>query len=144
MDLVGYTILIPLIAGVIVRIMPDALKGLKEGIALAVSALTFYFTIVLFRQGWVESYYFGKMLFRVDNLSSFVLLFVGALLQGEHLNIVWYVGDTFNAFMSLPNLLALLFLTKYVSRFTKDYFADSEAALANLNSGGYELRGSNE
>ncbi len=73
-----------------------------------------------------------------------VLLFVGALLQGEHLNIVWYVGDTFNAFMSLPNLLALLLLTKYVSRFTKDYFNDSEAALAKLHRGGYELRGSKE
>ncbi len=73
-----------------------------------------------------------------------VLLFVGALLQGDHLYIVWYVGDTFNAFMSIPNLLALVLLTKYVSRFTKDYFNDSEAALSKLNSGGYELRDSKE
>jgi formate hydrogenlyase subunit 3/multisubunit Na+/H+ antiporter MnhD subunit len=77
MDLVGYTILIPLIAGAIVRIIPDSLKGLKEGIALAVSALTFFFTIALFRQGFVESGYFGKILFRLDTLSSFVLLFIG-------------------------------------------------------------------
>ncbi len=77
MDLVGYTILIPLIAGAVVRIIPDALKGVKEAIALIVSALTFYFTISLFRQGWLESEYFGKVLFRVDSLSSFVLLFVG-------------------------------------------------------------------
>ena len=53
------------------------------------------------------------------------------------------MGDTFNAFMSVPNLLALILLTKYVSRFTKDYFNDSEAALAKLNSGGYELRPNN-
>jgi len=72
-----------------------------------------------------------------------VLLFIGALLQGDHLYIVWFVGDTFNAFMSVPNLLALILLTKYVSRFTKDYFNDSEAALAKLNSGGYELRPNN-
>ncbi len=72
------------------------------------------------------------------------LLFVGALLQGDHLYIVWYVGDTFNAFMSIPNLIALVLLTKYVSRFTKDYFNDSETALAKLNSGGYELRGKKE
>lgn len=72
------------------------------------------------------------------------LLFVGALLQGDHLYIVWYVGDTFNAFMSIPNLIALILLTKYVSRFTKDYFRDSETALAKLNSGGYELRNAKE
>ncbi len=77
MDLVGYTILIPLAAGAIVRLVPDAFKGLKEGIALVVSALTFYFTIALFREGFVESGYFGKMLFRMDTLSSFVLLFIG-------------------------------------------------------------------
>lgn len=77
MDLVGYTILIPIAAGAIVRLVPDAFKGLKEGIALVVSALTFYFTIALFRQGFVESGYFGKMVFRMDTLSSFVLLFIG-------------------------------------------------------------------
>jgi formate hydrogenlyase subunit 3/multisubunit Na+/H+ antiporter MnhD subunit len=77
MDLVGYTILIPLVAGAVVRLIPDALKGVKEGIALIVSALTFYFTIALFRQGFLESGYFGKELFRMDTLSSFVLLFIG-------------------------------------------------------------------
>ena len=71
MDLVGYTILIPLVAGAVVRLIPDALKGVKEGIALIVSALTFYFTIALFRQGFLESGYFGKALFRMDTLSSF-------------------------------------------------------------------------
>jgi formate hydrogenlyase subunit 3/multisubunit Na+/H+ antiporter MnhD subunit len=77
MDLVGYTILIPFIAGAIVRIVPDAFKGLKEGIAFAVSAITFAMTVMLFREGWLESEYFGTTVFRVDTLSSFVLLFVG-------------------------------------------------------------------
>jgi formate hydrogenlyase subunit 3/multisubunit Na+/H+ antiporter MnhD subunit len=77
MDLIGYTILIPLAAGAIVRIIPDAVKGLKEGITLVVSALTFYFTIMLFRQGWAETEMFGRVAFKVDTLSSFVLLFVG-------------------------------------------------------------------
>ena len=60
MDLVGYLIVVPLIAGAIVRIIPDAFKGLKEGIALIVSAVTFYITIMLFKQGWLEiAYYEG-------------------------------------------------------------------------------------
>jgi formate hydrogenlyase subunit 3/multisubunit Na+/H+ antiporter MnhD subunit len=77
MDLVGYTILIPIVAGAIVRIIPDAFKGVKEGIALVVSAVTFYFTIVLFRQGWVESEWIGRVMFKVDTMSSFVLLWIG-------------------------------------------------------------------
>lgn len=77
MDLVGYTILIPFVAGALVRVIPDAFKGLKEGLALVVSAVTFYFTITLFRQGWYESEWFGRAIFKVDALSSFVLLWVG-------------------------------------------------------------------
>lgn len=77
MDLIGYTILTPLVAGAVVRIIPDAFRGLKEGIALVVSAVTFYFTIMLFREGWAESEWFGRAVFRVDILSSFVLLWVG-------------------------------------------------------------------
>ncbi len=77
MDLVGYLIVVPLVAGAIVRIIPDAFKGLKEGIALIVSAVTFYISILLFRQGWLESEYFGRVIFKVDTLSSFVILWVG-------------------------------------------------------------------
>ncbi|RLF46670.1 MAG: hypothetical protein DRN29_04635 [Thermoplasmata archaeon] len=77
MDLVGYLIVVPLIAGAIVRIIPDAFKGLKEGIALIVSAVTFYITIMLFKQGWLESAYYGRVIFRLDTLSSFILLWIG-------------------------------------------------------------------
>ena len=65
------------------------------------------------------------------------LLFIGSLLQGKYLNIVWYVGDTFNAFMALPNLLALFLLAGYVARFTNDYFRDREGSLAKMRAGGY-------
>ncbi len=90
--------------------------------------------------------YYGEICFkylvgiRVVKLYRWVflaLLFVGALLQGQHLYIVWFVGDTFNAFMALPNLIALILLAKYVSRFTTDYFADREGALERLRGGGY-------
>lgn len=76
MDLVGYTILIPFIAGAITRIVPDAFKGLKEGLALAASVISFVMTIMVLRTGWFESEYFGKVIFRVDTLSSFILFFI--------------------------------------------------------------------
>ena len=77
MDLGLYAILTPMIAGVLVRIVPDALKGVKETIALVVSAVTLWFTVLLYRQGWLESKLFGVTMFRVDTLSSFVLLWIG-------------------------------------------------------------------
>ncbi len=77
MDLGLYAILTPMIAGVLVRIVPDALKGVKETIALVVSAVTLWFTVLLYRQGWLESKFFGVTMFRVDTLSSFILLWVG-------------------------------------------------------------------
>lgn len=90
--------------------------------------------------------YYGEMCFKYLAGASIVkvyrwtflgLLFIGALLQGKYINIVWFVGDTFNAFMALPNLIALILLTKYVSKFTRDYFKDSEGALERLRGGGY-------
>jgi formate hydrogenlyase subunit 3/multisubunit Na+/H+ antiporter MnhD subunit len=77
MDLVGYTILIPFVAGALVRVIPDAFKGLKEGLTLVVSGVTFYLTIMLFREGWYESEWFGRVVFKVDTLSSFIVLWVG-------------------------------------------------------------------
>jgi Na+/alanine symporter len=41
-----------------------------------------------------------------------MLLFLGSLMTGKHLDIVWNVGDTFNAIMAIPNLIGLLFLPK--------------------------------
>jgi formate hydrogenlyase subunit 3/multisubunit Na+/H+ antiporter MnhD subunit len=77
MDLALYIILVPMIAGAVVRIIPDALKGVKEGITLAAAAATLWFAIVLFRMGWLESKLFGITMFRVDTLSGFILLWVG-------------------------------------------------------------------
>jgi AGCS family alanine or glycine:cation symporter len=38
------------------------------------------------------------------------------------LEFVWLVADTLNAFMALPNLIALLLLAPLVFKLTKDYF----------------------
>ncbi|MGD9141120.1 MAG: hypothetical protein PVJ42_06220, partial [bacterium] len=77
MDLMVYTVLIPLVVGVIVKIIPDMMKGVKEGLSLVVALVTFWFTIDLFRQGFMETRWYGYTIFRLDTLSSFILLWVG-------------------------------------------------------------------
>ena len=39
------------------------------------------------------------------------------------LDLVWTIADTFNGFMAVPNLVALLGLSGVVVRLTKEYFA---------------------
>jgi formate hydrogenlyase subunit 3/multisubunit Na+/H+ antiporter MnhD subunit len=126
MDLVGYTILIPFVAGALVRIIPDAFKGLKEGLTLVVSAVTFYLTIMLFRQGWYESEWFGRALFKVDTLSSFILLWVGFFglimvlyslgymkgkpnLKQYYAYILWTLGGAYGAVLANDLLVLLAF-----------------------------------
>jgi len=54
------------------------------------------------------------------------LLFIGAIITGTHINIVWYIGDTFNAIMALPNLIALIALSGVVAKITNDYYVNSK------------------
>ncbi len=77
MDLMVYTVLVPLVLGAIIRVIPDAAKGVKEALSLIVAAVTFWFTIDLFRQGFMETRWYGYTVFRLDTLSSFILLAVG-------------------------------------------------------------------
>jgi AGCS family alanine or glycine:cation symporter len=48
-----------------------------------------------------------------------IFVLVGAV---THLDFVWLVADTLNAFMALPNLISLLLLSPVVAKVTKDYF----------------------
>lgn len=48
------------------------------------------------------------------------LTFLGAIVQGPYLNIIWYTGDSANALMAIPNLVALLFLVRVVKKETVD------------------------
>ncbi len=50
-----------------------------------------------------------------------VFVFFGAVLQGQHLQIVWNMGDIGNALMAVPNLIGLLLLGGLVRKVTKDY-----------------------
>lgn len=91
MDLTLYPILIPMVAGVIVLLIPDALRGVKEAVTLVVSAVTLYFAVALYRMGWVETKLFGLGLFKLDMLSSFILLWVGIFGFLMMLYSVWFM-----------------------------------------------------
>ncbi len=41
---------------------------------------------------------------------------------GMNLGVIWLVADTLNAFMAIPNLIALLLLSPVVIRLSRDYF----------------------
>jgi AGCS family alanine or glycine:cation symporter len=44
---------------------------------------------------------------------------VGTLVE---LDLVWLIADTLNAFMAIPNLIALILLAPLVFRISRDYF----------------------
>lgn len=56
-------------------------------------------------------------------------VFVGAVAQ---IDIVWLVADCFNVLMALPNLIALVVLSKTVTNVTKEYF-EKEKRIPKLN-----------
>jgi AGCS family alanine or glycine:cation symporter len=38
------------------------------------------------------------------------------------LDLVWLIADTLNAFMAIPNLIALMLLSPLVFKISRDYF----------------------
>ncbi len=48
-----------------------------------------------------------------------VAIFVGTMVQ---LDLIWLIADTLNAFMAIPNLIALLLLSPVVFKLSRDYF----------------------
>ena len=67
-------------------------------------------------------YLFGKkgdVAALVFKILYVVLLFVGSMVKSDF---VWALDDMFNAMMALPNLVALLFLSKQIVAITKNYF----------------------
>ena len=84
----------------------------------------FAFTTMI---GW--SFYGERcvvFLFGTRGILPFRILWVLAIPLGTvvQLDMVWLIADTLNAFMAIPNLVALLLLGPLVFRITKEYFAD--------------------
>ena len=97
------------------------------GWIIAIGSMLFGYTTLI---GW--SYYGEQCVEYIFGLRSTMpyrlvyigLLFIGALMTGKYLNIVWYIGDIANATMALPNLIGLLLLTGVVGKITKHHFLE--------------------
>ncbi|MGD8537126.1 MAG: sodium:alanine symporter family protein [Candidatus Aminicenantes bacterium] len=95
------------------------------GYIIALSSFLFGYSTLL---GWCFygekclEYIFGEGVIYSYRMVFLGLLFAGSILQGVHLNIVWLIGDTANAFMAFPNLVSLILLSGFLGKVTRDYF----------------------
>lgn len=90
---------------------------------LAIALAVFAFTTIL---GWAYygekcwAYLFGSKVEVPYRVLWTLFVMVGAV---THLDFVWLLADTLNAFMAFPNLVSLILLSPVVSKVTNDYFA---------------------
>lgn len=106
----------------------DALPGGHYIVALGLCI--FAFTTMI---GW--SFYGERcvvFLFGTPAILPFRIAWVLAIPVGTlmELELVWLVADTLNAFMALPNLIALILLAPLVFKLTKNYFESAEKKAA--------------
>ena len=94
------------------------------GWIVSLSSFLFGYTTLI---GW--SYYGeqgAKYLWGIKSVMPYryvfcLFVFMGAVLQGDYLRIVWNFGDIGNALMAIPNLIGLILLGGIVKSVTKDY-----------------------
>ena len=99
------------------------------GYLVAISLAIFAFTTIV---GWsVYGERCAEYLFGPKAVFPFRLIFILALPLGAvmDLNFVWLLGDTLNALMAIPNLIALAVLSPVVFTLTKKYFNNNSAVL---------------
>jgi len=95
------------------------------GYIIAISSFLFGYSTLL---GWCYygekclEYIFGVKVIHPYRVAFIALIFVGANIQGVHLNIIWNLGDMSNAFMAFPNLISLLILSGMLGKITKESF----------------------
>lgn len=88
---------------------------------LALSMIFFAFATII---GWA---YFGERtfayLFGEKSATLYKVIYIVVLLPGCVIapGLVWEIADTFNGFMAVPNLTALILLSGQVVRVTKEY-----------------------
>jgi AGCS family alanine or glycine:cation symporter len=89
---------------------------------LAIALAVFAFTTIL---GWAYygekcwEYLFGSKVQVPYRALWTLFVMVGAV---THLDFVWLLADTLNAFMAFPNLVSLVLLSPVVAKVTNDYF----------------------
>jgi len=88
---------------------------------LAIATVLFAFATIV---GWAyfgertAAYLFGEKSAVLYKISYILVLFPGCIIAPR---LVWEIADTFNGFMALPNLLALLLLSGEVVMITRQY-----------------------
>jgi len=91
------------------------------GVIVALASLLFGYSTLVAWSYYGEKcleYLFGEKIIMGYRFAFVILVFIGAVVQGAHLNIIWYVGDITNAFLIIPNVLAILILIKVVRKDT--------------------------
>ena len=63
-------------------------------------------------------YLFGVKYMWIFRISVIICIFIGTIIR---VDMIWELADTFNGLMCIPNLIALLFLSKIVARSLKNY-----------------------
>lgn len=137
------TLVVCTMTGLVIVIM-DVLPSGENGAALTSMAFAnafpggeyivslglclFAFTTMI---GW--SFYGERcvvFLFGTRGIMPFRLAWVVVIPIGTVMNLelVWLIADTLNAFMAIPNLIALLLLSPLVFRISKAYFKDQDKA----------------
>lgn len=92
------------------------------GFVVALSSFLFGYTTLI---GWC---YYGeqclKYLFGIKIKYTYRIIYIILMLIGSvaSIELVFFVGDIANAFMALPNLIALTLLGGIVSKITKEFF----------------------
>ena len=95
--------------------------GWLGGTVVSFGSFLFGFSTLL---GWCYygeqcvRYLLGPWVIRPYRIVFIAFLFLGAILQGRYLQIVWNIGDISNAFMAFPNLVGLIFLSGMIARMT--------------------------
>lgn len=92
------------------------------GVLVTIALAIFAFTTML---GWA---FYGEKcveyLFGVKSITPFRILWALAAPLGAiaSLDFIWLLADTLNAFMAIPNLIALALLSPVVFRLTREFF----------------------
>ncbi|MDL2263795.1 alanine:cation symporter family protein [Synergistaceae bacterium OttesenSCG-928-I11] len=88
---------------------------------IAICLLFFAFSTIIGWYYFAETnirYLFGTKMLRPFQLLVMAFIFIGSVLK---IDLVWELADFFNGLMVLPNLIALLFLSKKVVRLLDEY-----------------------
>ena len=93
----------------------------------AVALCCFAFSTII---GWglygarCAEFIFGSRILTVFNVAYALIAIVGATVD---LGLIWGISDTFNGFMTVPNLIAVFLLTPVVLKLTKEHFESEKA-----------------